>query len=207
MAFSGDFTPLLHKHTVNLNLRDSIAVAVDRIHRGFGQINGQIAEMREFGLTDNDARLLIYRAFMERAIKGISRQMMPIVHRNYFEPAHDDFSPRNLWSLSNAFTSAFKTLAPLKQFEATAKLGRYLASIPAALQGERIDSDDVNDSLIDCGTERFKLVEVGDGKFKEELIGSDDIDSQGSNMEYDDQDRTVDTVDRIIEETAVKAAA
>ena len=193
MAFSGDFTPLLHKHTVNLNLRDSIAVAVDRIHRGFGTIGDQIKEMREFGLTDNDARLLVYRAFMERAIKGLSRQMMPIVHQNYFEPGYDDFSPRNLWSLSNAFTSAFKTLAPLKQFEATAKLGRYLATIPATLAGERIESDDCrSESLIDCGTGRFKLVEVGKDKFKEEMINSDDIDSQGSDRAYDDQNGMAD---------------
>ena len=33
MAFSGDFSPLLHKHTSKLNLTDSIAVAVDRIKK------------------------------------------------------------------------------------------------------------------------------------------------------------------------------
>ncbi len=33
------------------------------------------------------------------------------------------FSPRTMWSLSNAFTSAFKELEPVPQFKATAKLG------------------------------------------------------------------------------------
>ena len=122
MAFSGDFSPLLHKHTSNFNLTDSIAIAVDRIYRGLDSIAAQIKLMREHGLTDNDARLIIYRAFVEKALKGVPRQMMPTVHANYFDPGHEDFRSRNLWSLSNAFTSAFKSLGPMKQFEATAKL-------------------------------------------------------------------------------------
>jgi hypothetical protein len=31
-----------------------------------------------------------------------------------------------IWSLSNAFTSAFKELDPIPQFKATAKLGEFL---------------------------------------------------------------------------------
>jgi hypothetical protein len=51
---------------------------------------------------------------------------MPRVHELYFHPEIDDFKPRTLWSLSNAFTSAFKELKPVKQFQATAKLGDFL---------------------------------------------------------------------------------
>jgi hypothetical protein len=36
-----------------------------------------------------------------------------------------------LTSLSNAFTSAFKTLDPIPRFKATAKLGGFLAQLPA----------------------------------------------------------------------------
>ena len=40
------------------------------------------------------------------------------------------FSPRTqartMWSLSNAFTSAFKELDPIPRFKATAKLGEFL---------------------------------------------------------------------------------
>jgi hypothetical protein len=35
-----------------------------------------------------------------------------------------------MWSLSNAFTSAFKKLDPVPQFKATAKLGGFLAQLP-----------------------------------------------------------------------------
>lgn len=146
MAFSGDFTPLLHKHTMNLNLHDSIAIAVDRIHRGLGSLGNQIDAMRAFGLTDNDAKLFIYQAFLERAIKGVPRHLMPVVHENYFVPSHDAFRPRNLWSLANAFTSAFKALAPLKQFEVTAKLGKYLSTLTPASRPEIADFDELDDS-------------------------------------------------------------
>jgi hypothetical protein len=36
-----------------------------------------------------------------------------------------------MWSLSNAFTSAFKKLDPIPQFKATAKLGAFLSQLPA----------------------------------------------------------------------------
>lgn len=129
MAFSGDFTPLSHKHTRNLELRDSISIAVDRIHRGFGSMETNVRDMQGMMLTDNDVRLFIYRAFMERTIKGLPRNLMPLVHGHYFDPQHNAFQPRNMWSLSNAFTSAFKELAPMRQFEVTARLGSYLRQI------------------------------------------------------------------------------
>lgn len=125
MAFSGDFTPLSHKHTPNLELRDSISIAVDRIHRNFETLESQVRAMTEFGLSDNDAKLFIYRAFLDRALKGVPRNLMFDVHEQYFSPSYDEFRARNLWSLSNAFTSAFKTLRPMKQYEVTARLGAF----------------------------------------------------------------------------------
>ena len=47
----------------------------------------------------------------------------------YFNPQYEDFRPRTIWSLSNAFTSAFKALDPIPQFKATAKLGPYLERV------------------------------------------------------------------------------
>jgi hypothetical protein len=50
------------------------------------------------------------------------------VHGPYFEPKYEEFKPRTIWSLSNAFTSAFKELDPIPQFKATAKLEEFLES-------------------------------------------------------------------------------
>jgi hypothetical protein len=48
--------------------------------------------------------------------------------RPALEPKYDEFRPGTIWSLSNAFTSAFKELDPIPQFKATAKLGEFLES-------------------------------------------------------------------------------
>ena len=47
------------------------------------------------------------------------------VHDLYFDPT-EEFRARTMWSLSNAFTSAFKELDPIPQFKATAKLAGFL---------------------------------------------------------------------------------
>jgi hypothetical protein len=46
---------------------------------------------------------------------------LPEVHRLYFAPQYSEFAARTMWSLSNAFTSAFTKLEPVPQFKATAK--------------------------------------------------------------------------------------
>jgi hypothetical protein len=144
LAFSGDFTPLLHKHTRKLELKDVISIAVDRIQRGFDPIAKQVSEMRACELSDPQAKLFIYKAFLEKGIKGIPRNLMPLVHEHYFQPRYEEFVSRNLWSLSNAFTSAIKQLAPIKQFEVTARLGSFLSldrSVPPAAVEEDIARD------------------------------------------------------------------
>ena len=51
-----------------------------------------------------------------------------VVHNLYFlPPLENQFQERTLWSLSNAFTGAFKELEPIPQYKATAKLATFLA--------------------------------------------------------------------------------
>jgi len=45
------------------------------------------------------------------------KSLLPEVHRLYFEPEYPEFSPRTMWSVSNAFTSAVKKLDPVPQFD------------------------------------------------------------------------------------------
>lgn len=83
VAFSGDFTPLSHKHTRNLSLQDSISIAVDRIHRNFETFEAQVKFMTEFGLSDNDGKPFIYRAFLDRGLRGVPRHLMFDVHKHF----------------------------------------------------------------------------------------------------------------------------
>lgn len=52
--------------------------------------------------------------------------MARTVHDLYFESKYEEFRSRTIWSLSNAFTIAFKQLEAIPQFKATAKLGEFL---------------------------------------------------------------------------------
>jgi hypothetical protein len=76
-------------------------------------------------LTDVTAKVLIYEAFVEGRLEA-SKHLARTVHDLYFEPKYEEFRSRTTWSLSNAFTSAFKELDPVPQFKATAKLGEFL---------------------------------------------------------------------------------
>jgi len=69
--------------------------------------------------------MIIYQAFIESELQ-VPRHLARRVHDLYFDPQYDEFKPRTVWSLSNAFTSAFKDLDPIPQFRATAKLGSFL---------------------------------------------------------------------------------
>jgi len=128
MAFHGDFTPVLAKHSKHFNLQDALAIGIDRMQRNFEPMQRQVESWRQFQLTDAAAKLIIYHAFIEEALEA-PKHLARHVNDLYFEPKYDEFRERTFWSLSNAFTSAFKELDPIPQFKATAKLGEFLASV------------------------------------------------------------------------------
>jgi hypothetical protein len=125
LAFQGDFTPVLAKHSRNFSVIDSLAIGVDRIQRNFEPLSEQVMQWRESQITDDQARLVIYRAFIEGEL-DVPKHLARHVHRQYFQPEHEEFAPRTMWSLSNAFTSSLKALEPASFYQATAKLGSFL---------------------------------------------------------------------------------
>ena len=125
LAFKGDFMPIFHKHSRKLELVDVISIGVDKIQRNFEPLKQQVQSWQHYELEDLDAKMIIYDAFVEGRLKA-PRTLLPLVHKHYFEPSYDEFKPRTLWSLSNAFTSAFKQLKPIRQFQVTAKLSDFL---------------------------------------------------------------------------------
>ena len=90
----------------------------------------QVGNVRGAGLrrpkqTDVTAKVVIYEALVEGKLEA-PKHLARTVHDLYFEPKYEEFRSRTIWSLSNAFTSAFKELDPIPQFKATAKLGEFL---------------------------------------------------------------------------------
>ena len=95
------------------------------MQRSFEPMRKQVELWQKSELTDVTARIISYQAFIEGEL-DVPKHLARRVHDFYFEPRYDDFRSRTLWSLSNAFTSAFKELDPIPQFKATAKLGGFL---------------------------------------------------------------------------------
>jgi len=85
----------------------------------------QVEAWKGTRLLDDTAKLVIYRAFVESKLDA-PKHLARRVHDQYFDPQVEEFAPRTVWSLSNAFTSAFKDLDPIPQFKTTAKLASFL---------------------------------------------------------------------------------
>ena len=122
LAFQGDYGTVLAKHSKNFSLLDSLSVGVDRMQRNFEPMRRQVENWRAQQLSPEAAKLTIYRAFIEGELE-VPKHLSRSTHQLYFCPQHEEFASRTMWSLSNAFTSAFKELDPIPQFRATAKLG------------------------------------------------------------------------------------
>jgi hypothetical protein len=121
LCFSGDFNVVLAKHSKNFSLRNSLSVGIDEAQRGFGPMQQRVTAWKQNLIGDNDARLSIFRAFVEDQLdapKHLARE----VWKNWLTPAHEEFMPRTSFSLQNAYTSAFKLLEPVPMYRATASL-------------------------------------------------------------------------------------
>src|SRR5207302_571626 len=80
MAFSGDFTPVLAKHSKAFSLVDAISVGVDRMQRSFDPMRKQVEAWQKSDLTDVTARIIIYQAFIEGELD---------VPKHLARPVHD----------------------------------------------------------------------------------------------------------------------
>src|SRR5256712_6436597 len=92
MAFHGDFTPVLAKHTKRFSLVDAVSVGVDRMQRSFEPMQRQVETWRASRIEDETAKLVIYRPFAEcdpEAPKHLARRE----HDLYFNSTTQD-----LWS-------------------------------------------------------------------------------------------------------------
>src|ERR1700719_869408 len=102
MAFAGDFTPVLAKHSKSFSLIDCISVGVDRMQRNFEPMRKQVKAWRRSELTDVTAKVVIYEAFVEARLEA-PKHLTRAMHDLYFEPKYEEFKPRTIWSLSKRF--------------------------------------------------------------------------------------------------------
>src|SRR5436190_23899535 len=97
MAFSGDFQPVLAKHSKHFSLQNALSIGVDQMQRNFDGMRAQVEAWRQSQLSDVAAKLLIYRAFIESDLE-VPRHLAKPVHDLYFNPSVEEFQARTLWS-------------------------------------------------------------------------------------------------------------
>ena len=65
LAFSGDYTPVLRRHTKNFDLHSVLSIGVDNVQRNFEPMV-QAVDRGGHQLTDVEAKLIIYEEFRGR---------------------------------------------------------------------------------------------------------------------------------------------
>jgi hypothetical protein len=128
LSFAGDFSIVLAKHSKNFSLKNAISIGIDEAQRGFEPMQLQVSAWKEIQVTDDQARLTIFKAFVEDELdapKHLARE----VWKNWLTPEQDEFRPRTAYSLQNSFTSAFKLLEPVPLYRSTASLGKFFQGV------------------------------------------------------------------------------
>lgn len=123
LSFSGNFDIVLSKHSKNFQLKAAISVGLDEAQRGFEPLKQRVENWRATAITDDEARLSIFRAFVEdqlQAPKHLARE----VWQKWKTPTHEEFEARTKYSLQNCYTSAIGTLDAIPAYKATASLAQ-----------------------------------------------------------------------------------
>lgn len=99
------------KHTKNI-LRDLpglVMRGLEKLTSVRGKIAERVEKYKSTLITDQQAHDLAVCAYRNRIIPGTS--IFRVIDE-WHSPSHDEFRPRNLWSLHNAFTEDAKGTAP-----------------------------------------------------------------------------------------------
>ena len=110
LAFCGEVR-ISRKHTrfAARDLRHLTSRAVGQLGDRFHRIDDRIAAYRGRRVNDPQAHDLVIKA---TDCGALMPSQIPAVLQEWRAPEHDDFRPRNAWSLFNACTEVFKGLNP-----------------------------------------------------------------------------------------------
>ena len=110
LSFTGE-VKISRKHTrfAQRDLRHLTARAVGQLGERFQGLDRRIDSYRGCRMPDWAAHDLVIRAV---DCAAITPSQVPDVVHEWREPSHEEFHPRNLWSLFNAFTEVYKSQNP-----------------------------------------------------------------------------------------------
>ncbi len=106
-CFFGDEVALSRKHTSRLfeDLIERIEAGCSRIFEEWERNDLRVMNYRERELDDRGAHDLVIRSVDAEAL---APSAIPRVLKEWREPWHEEFTPRNAWSLFNGFTEVMK---------------------------------------------------------------------------------------------------
>ncbi|MBT3679265.1 MAG: hypothetical protein HN995_12920 [Candidatus Marinimicrobia bacterium] len=115
----------LRKHTTNIleDLELIIVKCILRARSTFHSIEVESEMMQGIPVDDRVAWETLGYLYGR---KVISARQMPVALKEWHNPSHVDFEPRNQWSLFNALTESLKTSPPHKIFEKHLALHTHL---------------------------------------------------------------------------------
>lgn len=128
LCFRGDMFVLKQRHTGDFELADELDEAVGRWKQHSNTLVGEIKDLKARGLSTSVAKSIILDAFCDKNI-GMPTRLLQAVHDEYFSPRHKQFEPRNLWSLSNAFTEVQKQMPLTTRVMSSQELGKFMAEV------------------------------------------------------------------------------
>lgn len=103
---------LARKHTKNLSLKDEIEEALNTYIMKAMMLKDTVSEMQRIHLGDGSKDTLLMQA---GRLKVMPWSRVGMVDEEYRHPKHEEFKPRTVWSLFNAFTEVVKQNPPLNQ--------------------------------------------------------------------------------------------
>jgi hypothetical protein len=92
LAYSGDFQPVLAKHSKNFSIQNALSIGVDEMQRSFKPMVESVTRWRQSQLSDVAAKMIIYQAFVEGELE-VPRHLDRRVHDFYFNPRFEEFQP------------------------------------------------------------------------------------------------------------------
>lgn len=111
-CMSGDFI-VSRKHTSGMNLHHVIEVAMSTFIDKARDLDAMVRALQDRRVDDRDAAYFILEAVRR---KLIAPRFADMVYGLWKTPPHEEFTPRDAWSLYNAFTEAVKIMPPRVQY-------------------------------------------------------------------------------------------
>lgn len=127
LALAGELV-VMRRHTGGIieELRDKLVLTFHRAHQTWDSLIADRDRMAGLELTDDRAHEIMGRAFGHGLLSP--RQFLK-ASREWRAPAHEEFTPRTMWSLYNAVTEVYKGLQVHEVMERHIKLHKFATEL------------------------------------------------------------------------------